>query len=77
VLYFDEHVIFSTLIKFEVFSIPTKFGCWQRSFQLALACTKFNVFQKPAIARSKQEAYYLQKIDFPSIDGDLEGGTLR
>jgi hypothetical protein len=52
-LYFDVPIFFSTLSRFEVFSIPTKFGCWQLSFQLALAYTKFNGFQKPAVARSK------------------------
>ena len=63
--------------RFEVFSIPTKFGCWQLSFQLALAYTKFNGFQKPAVARSKIECYYLQKNKVPPpLEGDEGGGFL-
>jgi hypothetical protein len=33
-------------------------------FQIILAYTKFNGSEKPPVARSKLEAYYLQKIDF-------------
>jgi hypothetical protein len=33
-------------------------------FQIILAYTKFNGYEKPPVARSKLEAYYLQKIDF-------------
>ena len=56
-LYFDATSIFSFLSRFEVFLIPTKFGCWRLIFQIILAYTKFNGFEKPPIARSKLVGY--------------------
>ena len=73
--YFDEHAIFSTLSRFEVFLIPTKFGCWRLIFQIILAYTKFNGFEKPPIARSKNRMLlFTKRIIFPPLEGDKGGG---